>query len=117
MRNLIDLTINEEQLAKTVQSVKTRNVVIPTLAQMKDPDKIPAKIKEKLKKTGLWDVDPINLFRISWKNQLVKEGGLYNALPNYVEIPAEISGVKARIIAMFGKYFPTGAHKVGARDF
>ncbi len=114
MRNLIDFTINEEQLTKTVQSVKEKNVVIPTLAQMKDPNKIPASVKEKLKKTGLWDVDPINLFRISWKNQPVKDGGLFNPLPNYVEIPFEISGVKARIIAMSGKYFPTGAHKVGA---
>ncbi|WP_088226137.1 pyridoxal-phosphate dependent enzyme [Desulfosporosinus sp. FKB] len=114
MKNLIDLTINEEQLAKTAQSVKERNILIPTLAQMKDPNKVPVKVKEKLKKTGLWDVDPINLFRISWKNEPVKEGGLYNSLPNYLEIPSAISGVKARIIAMAGKYFPTGAHKVGA---
>lgn len=114
MKNLIDLTINEEQLEKTVESAKERNVVIPTLAQMKDPSKIPAEIKEKLKNTGLWDIDPVNLFRISWKNQPVKEGGLYNDLPNYIEIPSEISGVKARIFAMVGKYFPVGCHKVGA---
>ncbi|GCD11454.1 pyridoxal-phosphate dependent enzyme [Clostridium tagluense] len=114
MKNLIDLTINEDQLKKTVQSAKERNVVIPTFAQMKDPSKIPAEIKEKLKTTGLWDIDPVNLFRISWKNQPVKEGGLYNDLPNYIEIPSEISGVKARIFAMVGKYFPVGCHKVGA---
>ena len=59
-------------------------------------------------------MDPINLFRISWKNQPVKYGGLYNELPNYIEIPKEITGVKARIFAMSGKFFPTGAHKVGA---
>lgn len=114
MKKLIDLTINEEQLKKTVESAKERNVIIPTLAQMKDPSKIPAEIKEKLKTTGLWDIDPVNLFRISWKNQPVKEGGLYNELPNYIEIPSEISGVKARIFAMVGKYFPVGCHKVGA---
>ncbi len=114
MKKLIDLTINEEQLEKTIESAKERNVVIPTLAQMKDPNKIPAEIKEKLKNTGLWDIDPVNLFRISWKNQPVKEGGLYNELPNYIEIPSEISGVKARIFAMVGKYFPVGCHKVGA---
>lgn len=114
MRKLIDLTINEERLAKTVQNAKERNILIPTFAQMKDPDKVPAKVKEKLKDTGLWDVDPINLFRISWKNEPVKKGGLYNKLPNYIEIPSEISGVKARIFAMAGKFFPTGAHKVGA---
>ncbi len=114
MHKLIDLTINEEQLKKTVDSAKERNVIIPTLAQMKDPNKIPAEIKEKLEKTGLWDIDPVNLFRISWKNQPIKEGGLYNDLPNYIEIPSEISGVKARIFAMVGKYFPVGCHKVGA---
>jgi len=114
VKKLIDLTINEEQLEKTIESAKERNVVIPTLAQMKDPNKIPAEIKEKLKNTGLWDIDPVNLFRISWKNQPVKEGGLYNELPNYIEIPSEISGVKARIFAMVGKYFPVGCHKVGA---
>jgi cysteine synthase A len=114
VNNLIDLEVNEEQLKKTVESAKERNVIIPTMAQMKDPNKIPEEIKEKLKNTGLWDIDPVNLFRISWKNQPVKEGGLYNDLPNYIEIPSEITGVKARIFAMVGKYFPVGCHKVGA---
>jgi cysteine synthase len=31
-----------------------------------------------------------------------------------VEIPPAITGVKARVIGLVGKYFPTGAHKVGA---
>ena len=30
---------------------------------------VPEKIKEKLSHTGLWDVDPVNLFRISWHNE------------------------------------------------
>lgn len=114
MRKLIDLDINEEQLSKTVESIKERNIIIPTLAQMKDPNKIPEKIKEKLQDTDLMAIDPINLFRISWKNQPVLHGGLYNNLPNYIEIPSVISGVKARIFAMAGKFFPIGAHKVGA---
>jgi cysteine synthase len=114
VHNLIDLNINEEQLSKTVESIKERNILIPTLAQMKDPNKIPEKIKEKLKDTGLTDIDPVNLFRISWKNEPVEKGGLYNELPNYIEIPSVISGVKARIFAMAGKFFPIGAHKVGA---
>lgn len=114
MHNLIDLRINEEQLKKTVESAKERNVLIPTFAQMKDPNKIPASVKEKLKNTDTNELDPINLFRISWKNQPVNKGGLYNEVPNYIEIPSVISGVKARIFAMSGKYFPVGAHKVGA---
>ncbi|WP_148137064.1 pyridoxal-phosphate dependent enzyme [Candidatus Formimonas warabiya] len=114
MGKLIDLEINEEQLKKNKQIARARGLVLPTLAQMKDPGEIPAPIKEKMKKTGLWDIDPVNLFRISWKNESVKAGGLYQELPNYIEIPSEITGVKARIFAMAGKYFPTGAHKVGA---
>ncbi len=31
-----------------------------------------------------------------------------------MKIPSEISGVDARIIALIGKWFPTGSHKVGA---
>lgn len=114
MHKLINLEVDEEQILKTAKSAKERNMVIPTIAQMKDPNKIPEEIKEKLLKTGLWDIDPANLFRISWFNQPVNEGGLFNSLPNYIEIPFEISGVKARIFAMSGKFFPTGTHKVGA---
>lgn len=114
MHKLIDLEVNEEQILKTAESAKERNIIIPTIAQMKEPNKIPQEIKDKLSQTGLWDIDPINLFRISWYNQPVKEGGLYNTLPNYIEIPQEISGIKSRIFAMSGKFFPIGAHKVGA---
>jgi hypothetical protein len=99
-------------LKRTVQIAKERNIVIPTLAQMKDPDKIPAQVKEKLKKTALWDIAPVNLFRISWKNEPQETDGLYRKLPNYVELPSEITGVRARIFAMAGKFFPTGSHKV-----
>ncbi|MHB1453432.1 MAG: pyridoxal-phosphate dependent enzyme [Saccharofermentanales bacterium] len=114
MRDLIDLTVHGEQLEKVVKLARDRNIVLPTFDQMKHPDKTPPKIKEKLRNVGLWDVDPVNLFRITWKNEPVEKGGLFNPLPNYIEIPPAISGVKARIFAMAGKYFPTGAHKVGA---
>jgi len=114
MRQLIDLTINEEKLAKTVERAREKNIVIPTLLQMKDPKLISDDVKEKLKETGLWDVDPINLFRISWKNEPKEKGGLYNEVPNFVEIPSKVSGVRARIVALSGKWFPIGAHKVGA---
>ena len=114
MRKLINLDIQQEQLEKNARIAKGRNIRIPTFAQMKDPEQIPETVKEKLKTTGLWDIDPVNLFRITWKNEPVATGGLYRKLPNYIEIPSAITGVKARIFAMAGKFFPTGAHKVGA---
>ena len=42
----------------------------------------------------------------------VSSGGIGDI--NYLEIPKEISGVDARIIGLVGKFFPTGAHRVGA---
>ena len=108
----IDLTINRETLAKNVRKARENNVIIPTLRQMQDPETIPAPIQEKLKGVGLWDVNPLNLFRITWKNEAKESGGLFQAVPNYVEIPSKLSGVPCRIIAMAGKWFPTGCHKV-----
>ena len=67
----------------------------------------------KLAKTGLWDVDPLNLFRITWKNEPKLSGGLYGGV-NFIEFPSSLTGVKARIFGLVGKWFPTGAHKVGA---
>jgi len=111
---MIDLTKNETQLARTVERCRERNIVIPTFEQMKDPSKTPDRIKDELKDIGLWDVVPQNLFRITWKNEPIDKGGLFKPLANYLEIPPELTGVDARIIALVGKWFPTGAHKVGA---
>ncbi len=112
---MIDLTIHEEQLKRTAQRCKERNIIIPTFEQLKDPtNKVPLTIKDELKGIGLWDIVPRNLFRITWKNEPIEKGGLFRDLPNYMEIPPEITGVEARIIALVGKWFPTGAHKVGA---
>jgi len=100
-------------LENTIAQCREQNIIIPTYKQMRNPDLIPVKIKDKLKNIGLWDLNPLNLFRITWKNEPVNSGGGYGPV-NYLEIPSEISGVKARIIILIGKYFPTGAHKVGA---
>jgi len=111
---LIDLTINEEQLNRAVKRCKERNIIIPTFDQLKNPSKVPKKITERLKQTGLWDVAPQNLFRITWKNEPTPKGGLFRPIANYVELPPELTGVEARVVALVGKWFPTGSHKVGA---
>ena len=89
---MIDLRINKEGLAHNIQKAKENNIIIPTIAQMQNPDLIPEKIKAKLTKTGLWDVDPVNLFRISWHNEAKESGGLFQHVPNHVEIPSKLSG-------------------------
>ncbi len=110
---MFDLAINREQLERTVQRARERNIIIPTFKQMKDPASIPRPIQEALHDVGLWDVNPLNLFRITWKNEPLSHGGLFGGV-NYFELPSELTGVDARIIGLVGKWFPTGAHKVGA---
>ena len=108
------MTDNEKKiLNNTIERCREKGIIIPTYKQMMNPELIPEKIKEKLKELDLWDLHPLNLFRITWKNEPVKSGGSFGGV-NYVELPTEITGVKARIFVLLGKFFPTGAHKVGA---
>ncbi|MGW8318979.1 MAG: pyridoxal-phosphate dependent enzyme, partial [Candidatus Promineifilaceae bacterium] len=110
---MIDLTIHEDPLERAVRRARERNIIIPTFKQMQDPALIPDKIKAGLQDVGLWDLNPLNLFRITWHNEPVAYGGAFGGV-NYLELPPALTGVEARIITLIGKWFPTGAHKVGA---
>src|SRR5512139_2652704 len=110
---MIDLTIHPDRRKRAIQRARERNIIIPTYKQMKNPALIPDKVKAGLKNVGLWDVNPLNLFRINWHNEPVPSGGGFGGV-NYLEFPKELTGVNARIFAIVGKWFPTGAHKVGA---
>jgi cysteine synthase len=105
--------INNKVLEKTIKRARERNIVLPTFAQQKDPTLVPDNILKRLENVGLWDVDPANLFRITWKNQAVEHGGGFGE-GNWIEFPKAITGIDATIIGIVGNWFPTGAHKVGA---
>ncbi|MCX6156956.1 MAG: pyridoxal-phosphate dependent enzyme [Ignavibacteriae bacterium] len=104
-------SINEKVRKSSAKRCKDKGITIPTFKQLRNPELIPNDVKEKLKSIGLWDVNPLNLYRITWKNDI--KIGQFGKV-NYFEIPKEITGIKARVIGLVGKYFPTGAHKVGA---
>lgn len=79
----------------------------PTFDEMLNPNTITPEIREKAQKAMVESpLDPINLFNINWYDN---DGNLC-----YMVIPKELTGVKANIVVMFGKHFPTGSHKVGA---
>jgi cysteine synthase len=113
MIKLIDKVTNEKALQNAVNRFRERGIILPTFEQMRNPELVPEKIKERLKTVGLWEINTANLFRITWKNEPKVKGGLFGKV-NYVELPSELTGVKARIVLLVGKWFPTGAHKVGA---
>ena len=110
---MIELAVNHDTRKRNIDRCRERGIILPTFAQMRNPDLVPDSIRRRLKKVGLWDVDPLNLFRINWRNEPVASGGAFGNV-NYIEFPPELTGVPARIIALVGKWFPTGAHKVGA---
>ena len=113
MIEIIDTVKNPQALENAVNRFRERGIILPTFQQQQNPELIPEKIKGKLKDVGLWEINPLNLFRITWKNEPKEKGGLYGKV-NYIELPKELTGVNARIILLLGKWFPTGAHKVGA---
>ncbi|HXV41939.1 MAG TPA: pyridoxal-5-phosphate-dependent protein subunit beta, partial [Anaerolineae bacterium] len=110
---MIDLSIHPGRLATAIQRAREQKIIIPTFKQQRNPQLIPPQITAQLKKVGLWDLNPLNLFRITWHNEPIPSGGGFGGV-NFVEFPEALTGVKARILAPVGKWFPTGAHKVGA---
>ncbi len=110
---MIDLTVKQEVLNRAIERAKNEKIIYPTFAQQRDPSLIPDVIKEKLKDVGLWEINALNLFRIGWHNEPTMHGGTFGPV-NYVEIPSALTGVKAKIFMLVGKWMPTGCHKVGA---
>ncbi|WP_457576856.1 pyridoxal-phosphate dependent enzyme [Desulfomarina sp.] len=110
---MIDLTVHEKILEKNIIYCREKGITLPTFAMMKNPDLVPDNIREKLKETGLWDLQPSNLYRITWKNEPRDSGGLFGDVNHFV-LPPELTGCRAAIIMLAGRWFPTGAHKVGA---
>ncbi|HHJ51762.1 MAG TPA: pyridoxal-5-phosphate-dependent protein subunit beta, partial [Caldithrix abyssi] len=103
--------VNEDNLQRTIERCREKEIILPTFEQLRHPEKIPMSVRERLKRIDMNEVHPLNLFRIHWRNDpQTGDVGDYN----YLEIPPQVSGVPARIIGLVGKHFPTGAHKVGA---
>ena len=93
---MIDLTIQPDRRKRAIQRARERNIIIPTYKQMKNPALIPDKVKSGLKNVGLWDVNPLNLFRINWHNEPTPSGGSFGGV-NYLEFPKELTAFNARI--------------------
>ncbi len=110
---MIDFTVNKDKQKENAAYCKEKGIKLPTYEMMKNPELVPEDIKKKLSETGLWDIDPVNLFRITWKNQPKESGGQFGKV-NHIVLPPELTGTNAKIIVLIGKWFPTGAHKVGA---
>ncbi|KLU60349.1 cysteine synthase [Peptococcaceae bacterium CEB3] len=77
----------------------------PTYKEMLDPGRIAPEIRQKALRAKSDELDPINLFNITWKDEV---GEVHK-----VVLPKELTGTEANIVVLLGKYFPSGSHKVG----
>jgi cysteine synthase len=79
----------------------------PTFEEMLHPSTIAAATRQRAI-AALQDdpLDPVNLYNITWRNP--------DDTIKFEVIPPELTGVAAPIVMLYGRDFPTGAHKVGA---
>ena len=103
--------VDAEVYENTISRFKEAGVLLPTIGQLQDPSTIPAAIREQLKNVDPDSPHPLNLFRVHWFNDGARTGLV--DVPEHVELPPALTGVKARIVLALGNRFPMiNAHKV-----
>ena len=81
---------------------------------MQHPETIPREDPGQAEERGSVGRQPLNLFRITWKNEAKESGGLFQEVPNYVEIPSELRAYPAASSPWRASGSPPAASKVGA---
>lgn len=98
-------------VTNSVERFRQQNILLPTFSQLADPSKIPSSVWDALTDVPPDAPDPRNLWRVHWYNDSTRAG--HTKVPEYLEIPSELSGVEARILVALGNRFPMiRAHKV-----
>ncbi len=103
--------VDADVYGRTVARFRDAGVLLPTIGQLKTPSSIPAEIRSRLKEVDPDGPHPLNLFRVHWFNDAARTD--VTDVPGYLELPSELTGVKARIVLALGNRFPMiNAHKV-----
>ncbi|MDD4184594.1 MAG: pyridoxal-phosphate dependent enzyme [Candidatus Izemoplasmatales bacterium] len=77
----------------------------PTYEEMLNPGSVDSKTRNKALAAIENELDPINLFNITWKDE--------NDQVRKIVLDKKLTGVDCNIIVLTGKDFPSGSHKVG----
>jgi cysteine synthase len=96
---------------RAVDRFRETEILLPTFAQLAEPEKIPADILERLAGVGPDDAHPLNLFRVHWYNDASRARRA--KVPEHIVLSKSLTGVDATIAVALGDRFPMiGAHKV-----
>ncbi|MGE5360955.1 MAG: pyridoxal-phosphate dependent enzyme [Bacteroidales bacterium] len=103
--------VNPTAYNHSVAHFRRAGIVLPTFAQLADTAQIPPAVTSAL---GAIDPDaphPLNLFRVHWFNAADRRS--QGDCPVFIEVPPQLTGVRARIVMLVGDRFPMiRAHKV-----
>ena len=77
--------VDAEVLKRTAGRFRHAGIVLPTIAQLKDPSTIPTAVREKLRAVEPDAPHPLNLFRVHWFNDASRNG--LADMPAFVELP------------------------------
>ena len=77
----------------------------PTYEEMLHPGSVDKSIRKAALAGKEQELDPINLFNITWKDEQNKV--------RKIILPKALTGVEANIVVLLGNGFPSGSHKVG----
>jgi cysteine synthase len=77
----------------------------PTYNEMLHPETLPPAIRQKALAARANELDPINLYNITWRDQ--------DNRIRHIVLPKELTGVEANLVVLVGREFPSGSHKVG----
>jgi cysteine synthase len=106
-RDVVDPSVYE----RTVRRFTEAGIVMPTFAQLADPERMDAAASAGLAAVDPDAADPANLLRVHWFNG--RDGRTRMPLPAHVVLPPSLTGVEARIVVALGDRFPMiASHKV-----
>ena len=103
--------VDEAVLDRAADRCRSLGVVLPTFAELADPDRIPEATVAALASVDPDAADPRNLFRAHWFNDGSRTRRV--AVPEHLVLPRELTGVDAPIVIALGDRFPMiRSHKV-----
>ena len=103
--------VDREIYDRTVTRFREARILLPTFSQLANPASIPDAVRAALAGVKPDEAHPLNLFRAHWYNGPDRASQV--GIPGHVVLPAELTGVQAKIVVALGVRFPMiASHKV-----
>jgi cysteine synthase len=108
---LVTEVVDAEVRRRTIDRCRKQKLLLPTFAELAEPNRIPAEISASLDGVDPDAPDPRNLFRVHWYNGVDRRGR--QDVPAHIVLPPELTGIPAPVVVALGNRFPMiHAHKV-----